>query len=93
MLGEFLKANSSIASNRCIKVKTDDLRKEKDYIPVRYLDDNAREIYKKFRRFQQFQKTPLDRPITLCTFRNYIKKNHQYRKATRLTDICDYCEW
>ncbi len=91
---EFLKANSSIASNRCIKIKTMSI--EKDYLPVRYLEDNKTEIFKRFRRIQQFQLTSFNsqnKTVSLSTFRNYINKNRQYKKPTRITDICDYCEW
>lgn len=78
----FLKYNSNIASNRVIRLK--DNNNQYDYMPVRYLEDNQLEMWKKF---------PYNDKISKTTFLKYLNINNQYKKPCRLTDLCDYCVW
>ena len=81
---EYLKNNSSIASNRLVKRKDSSGKCQNDLIPARYLDDNQSEMFKRF---------PFNNEISRSTFLKYLNKNGVFKHPTRLTNICDYCEW
>ena len=70
---EYLKNNSSIASNRLVKRKDSLGRCRNDLIPARYLDDNQSELFKRF---------PFNHEISRSTFLKYLnvsllKTSHQ----------------
>lgn len=70
-----------MASNRLVVIE----KKPNDSItaPVRYLEDNQLELYKKF---------PLKDQVKKATFRHYLIKSRIFKKPHRMTDLCDYCE-
>jgi hypothetical protein len=80
----YLKNNSSIASNRLVKRKDSSGKFKNDLIPSRYLDDNQSEKFKRY---------PFNNEISRSTFLKYLNKNGVFKHPTRLTNICDYCEW
>lgn len=78
-IGNYLKQKSTIASNRCSKSKISGT-----IVPVRYLENTKIELYKEFHEKEN---------VSLTTFKKYCNIDGQFRKSTRITDICDYCEW
>jgi hypothetical protein len=87
-INSHLKQNSNIGSNRLVKKKKNALFVEdtlcEDFVPVRYLIDTQKELFKTF---------AFRNEISYSTFYKYLKHDGVYKKAFRLTDICDYCEW
>ncbi len=76
-ISSYLELNSRQASNRVVKHHNEE-------IPVRYLNETQKEIWKK---------SPFKNLICENTFYNYKNINNQFKKAFRLTDLCDYCLW
>ena len=87
LISEFLKNNSKIASNRVTKSKDfkNADRLNDTLLPVRYLEDNKTELFKKY--YLTYGN------ISKSTFFKYLNINKQYKNPHRLTDLCDYCEW
>ncbi len=55
----------------------------KKFVNVRHLEDNMKELFRTFRN---------NSAMCFKTFYNYKRKYNIYKKAQRLTDLCDYCE-
>ena len=62
----------------------DILGQSSNVFPVRYLEDTKNEIYNNF---------PLKETVSKSTFLKYLHKAKVFKKAYRMTDLCDYCEW
>lgn len=75
---------STIASNRLVVNKNYVAGgNEPKSIPVRYLEENQTELYKKF---------PLNNRVQKTSFHKYLTKDRIFKKPHRLTDLCEYCE-
>lgn len=55
-----------------------------EFISARYLSDNKTALYRRF---------PYREHLSKSSFFKYLRAVRQYKKPTRLTDLCDYCEW
>lgn len=72
-----------MASNRLVVIEHKPRPEDSIRTPVRYLEDNKIELYKKF---------PLKDQVKKATFHRYLIKSKIFKKPHRLTDLCEYCE-
>ena len=93
-----MKKNSSPASNRTIRDKTEKKSSKKTKrisvrLPIRYLSDNKTELYKQF--YENNTNLIANQNLKMCktTFNKYLNETQIYKKPHRLTDLCDYCEF
>ena len=70
------RINSRPAANRFVKFKQP--HNVTQIRPVRYLDDNQREIFQKF---------PFKEQISFKTFTKYLRKEKIFKKPQRFSDL------
>jgi hypothetical protein len=79
LIKSFLEVNSSIASNRMIKIKGPESNNYVNKEPARYLNDNRFKLYSDFRK-----SLPLNsEPISKDSFYKYSKITNEYKKPHR----------
>ncbi|RNA26241.1 hypothetical protein BpHYR1_013587 [Brachionus plicatilis] len=82
-IDNFLREHSNVASNRLFLNRNHLDVNYGEVQNARYLEDGISELYKKFY---------FSNEVGRSTFYKYVKRNGEFKKAFRLTDICDYCE-